>query len=61
MAKKYLTLRAEFVETGQRDCENCIFGVSCFDDIVLCGMLTHPKFNQIHCETGYYQEIDLTK
>lgn len=61
MAKKYLTLRAEFVEAGERDCEKCIFGVNCFDDIILCSILSNPKFNEKHCENGYWKEIDLTK
>ncbi len=62
MATKYLTLRAEFVETGQRDCEQCIFEFTDSDNLISeCGIERHPKFNEKNCETGYWKEIDLTK
>ena len=60
MKTKYLTLRAELVETGNRDCKKCMFS-HYVDFWLICGISEHPKFNENHCETGYWKEIDLTK
>ena len=65
MATKYLTLRAEFVEAGKRECDKCIFGIKYVDDLdhecIDCGIEKHPKFSEEHCKTGYWKEIDLNK
>lgn len=60
MKKKYLTIRAELVEAGKRDCIRCMFGTY-VDIYCICGIENHPKYDEKHCETGYWKEIDLNK
>lgn len=65
MATKYLTLRAELVETGKRECDKCIFGIKYVDDLdhecIDCGIEKYPKNDSDYCEKGYWKEIDLAK
>lgn len=61
MAKKYLTLRAELVETGKRECEKCIFGAMNTETVFECGLRHHPKYDRNNCKTGYWKEINLNE
>lgn len=61
MKTKYLTIRAELVETGERDCGLCVFGILNYSVGFVCGLKYASVREKAYkeCNKGCYKNIEL--